>query len=210
MPTRPLTPTALTAADHDAAYDFFNARLFGASLPRCLINVSTKRRAVGYFRPAYVTDSVLVGQPGHLDEIGMNPEYYADLREYLSTLVHEMVHLEQAHVGRPGKGGYHNRAWALRMLDLGLPPFNVNHPEKMIGVRISNIVLDGGLFDLACQELMESGFKISWVHLPEVQPQQGGPPGEDEEQGTQVRRKQQKVSKTPYECQGCGRGPNQP
>ena len=202
LPPVPLTPTALTAADHDHAYDFFNVRLFGTSLPRCLITISSKRKAVGYFRPVFFSDSALDGQPQRLDEIGMNPEYYADLSDYLSTLVHEMVHLEQENVGRPGKGGYHNRAWARRMLDLGLPPFNVNHPEKMIGVRIDHTIRAGGPFDLACQELLAGGFRIRWVHQSEVERPLDELPGEEDKEA-RIRKKQKKASKTPYDCPNC-------
>src|SRR5262245_14971271 len=32
--------------------------------------------------------------------------------QILSTLVHEMVHGEQHHYGKPSRGGYHNKQWA--------------------------------------------------------------------------------------------------
>ncbi len=85
------TPTSLTAQDHDHAYDFFNARLFDHTLPRCLITLSSGRRhASGYFRRAYFSQE---SEPRPIDEIGMNPEHFKDLTTYLSVLVHEMAHL---------------------------------------------------------------------------------------------------------------------
>lgn len=202
MPGSQPTPTVLTAADHDHAYDFFNAALFSTSLPRCLITISSRRRSVGYFRPSYFTDSTSGEQRGHLDEIGMNPEYYADLRDYLSTLVHEMVHLEQANFGKPGKGAHHNRAWAGRMVDLGLPPFNIRHPEKMIGERIDHTIQEGGPFDLAYQELLKGGYTVRWIPLPDPALEAAELPSE-EERDAQIRKKRKKASKTPYDFPGC-------
>src|SRR5436305_1416322 len=42
-------PTKTTYDGLDAAYDFFNARLFAGALPRCLITMQRKAKAYGYF-----------------------------------------------------------------------------------------------------------------------------------------------------------------
>ena len=45
----PKTPTKRTYDDFDAAYAYFNKRLFGGRLPPCLITVRPHRGAYGYF-----------------------------------------------------------------------------------------------------------------------------------------------------------------
>ena len=195
------TPTSLTAQDHDNAYDFFNARLFDHTLPRCLITLSSGRRhASGYFRPTYFSQE---HEPRPIDEIGMNPEHFKDLTSYLSTLVHEMAHLWQAHFDKPGRNGYHNRKWAKKMLELGLAPFNVGHPEEMTGVRISHTVVAGGPFDVMCNELLATGFSVRWKHTQEVVPVEEEEE-EPEDPKVALRKEKQKASKTPFHCPKCG------
>ena len=42
-------PTRTTYQGLTEAYDFFNARLFGGRLPRCLITMQRQKAAYGYF-----------------------------------------------------------------------------------------------------------------------------------------------------------------
>jgi hypothetical protein len=46
----------------------------------------------------------------------------------LSTLVHEQAHLWQHHFGKPGRGRYHNREWAAKMVEIGLIPSATGEP----------------------------------------------------------------------------------
>ena len=52
------------------AYDFFNARLFGGRLPRCLITMQRQKKAYGYFAGGRfgTVDGAEV-----TDEIALNP-----------------------------------------------------------------------------------------------------------------------------------------
>src|SRR4051812_6135277 len=74
------------------AYDFFNHRLFSGRLPRCLITMQRQRGAYGYF--AGKRFGTRDGQEV-TDEIALNPAHFRSrtTRESLSTLAHEMCHL---------------------------------------------------------------------------------------------------------------------
>ncbi len=58
------------------------------------------------------------------DEIALNPSHFHErsTEQSLSTLVHEMAHLEQHHFGKPSRSGYHNKEWAGMMKAVGLIP----------------------------------------------------------------------------------------
>lgn len=64
------------------------------------------------------------------DEIALNPELLEErsVKETLSTLVHEMVHLEQEHFGEAPKRAYHNKQWAEWMDRVGLVPSTTAAP----------------------------------------------------------------------------------
>ena len=50
----------------------------------------------------------------------MNPKYFGKTDVWiLSVLVHEMAHVWQQEHGKPGRGRYHNKEWAAKMLALG-------------------------------------------------------------------------------------------
>ena len=124
------------------------------------------------------------------DEIALNPKHFhkCDSAEILSTLVHEMTHLEQYHFGKPSRRGYHNREWAGLMKVVGLVPSDTGEPGgREVGQRVTHYVLAGGPFDLACAELLERG-----------SPLYGDRFGEGEEA-----RKKKAESKTQYSCPTC-------
>jgi predicted SprT family Zn-dependent metalloprotease len=64
------------------------------------------------------------------DEISINPRHLRTrpVVDSLSTLGHEMVHLEQFHFGKPGRGRYHNKEWAAWMDRIGLIPSHRHRP----------------------------------------------------------------------------------
>lgn len=191
--------TMLTAHQHETAFAFFNARLFDNQLPDCVISLGSMNRARGMYRYGFYAST---GE-GRRDEIVMNPETFSDLRDYLSTLVHEQAHLWQYHLGKPGKNGYHNKEWAAKMLSLGLPPYAIREPEKMTGIRVSHTVQEGGAFDVVCGELLRGGFALTWTHESEVAPHLTEEELEEEKQ--QEKRKTSKArSKTPFFCEKCG------
>ncbi len=134
----------------DAAFEFFNMRLFNGELPPCLITLTRKRYARGYF-----WGGMFVSRLEHrkVDEIALNPVHFTDYidKEILSVLVHEMVHLQQHHFGKPSRSGYHNRQWANWMESLGLMPSDTAKPGgKKTGQAVSHYIIEGGPFDRAC------------------------------------------------------------
>ena len=102
------------------------------------------------------------------DEIALNPDTFVGRndKEILSTLVHEMCHLWQAHEGKPGRGGYHNRQWAGKMCEAGLQPIEFNKygekTGKMTGQHVSHEIIPGGPFDVAADRLLATGFRLKW------------------------------------------------
>ena len=61
------------------------------------------------------------------------------------------------------RSAYHNREWAGEMLRLGLHPSNTGRPGgRMTGQQVSHFIMPGSRFDLAAQELLATGFVITW------------------------------------------------
>ncbi|MCD2846534.1 SprT-like domain-containing protein [Pseudomonas aeruginosa] len=156
-----LQPTPEAYAELQAAFDHFNQHLFGGKLPDCLITLQRERRTYGYFSRARFVR--LSGE--QVDEIAMNPGYFGirSIRETLSTLAHEMVHMWQFHHGTPGRRGYHNLEWADRMEALGLMPSDTGQPGgRRVGERMTHYIIAGGRFDVCCAELLTREFTLSW------------------------------------------------
>lgn len=181
-------PTRSTYDGLREAYDFFNRRLFGSRLPRCLITMQRHKTAYGYFaggRFGTVDGNEIT------DEIALNPSHFRSrtTEESLSTLVHEMTHLEQHHFGAPSRQGYHNKQWAGLMRAVGLiPSTTAAEGGKETGQKVSHYIARGGAFDLACRELLQQGFSVRYVELwrdPEAA-------------------KRKAASKTKYTCPACG------
>ncbi len=99
-----LNPTKETYSELQKAYDHFNQTLFSNKLPACLITLQRKPHTAGYFSPDRFQHT---RTKAVTDEIAMNPDHFKtrDLSNVLSTLVHEMVHLQQAYFGNPSRKG---------------------------------------------------------------------------------------------------------
>lgn len=178
-----LTP-AQTAA-YQAAFDHFNATLFGGELPHVILNFSRHAKSLGFFAPERWSESGPEGEDG-IHEISLNPAHLADRspRETLSTLVHEMAHLWQQVHGKPSRSGYHNREWADKMEAIGLMPSSTAAPGgARTGQRVSHYIIEGGAFDRAFQAAPES-CKLPYVCSDGARAARG-------------------VRKTPYTC-SCG------
>jgi hypothetical protein len=156
------TPTDETYSELQQAYDFYNQALFEGRLPPCLFTLQRQKRTFGYFSKERF--SRLDGTT--TDEIAINPEYFAsakDLLEVLQTLVHEMVHLWQAHFGTPSRACYHNREWADKMESLGLMPSSTGvQGGRRVGQKMADYVITDGRFEQATNELRGGGWKITW------------------------------------------------
>jgi predicted SprT family Zn-dependent metalloprotease len=180
------TPTELVYENFSYAYDFYNEKLFDDRLPACLITLQRKNGAYGYFSGDrfHSRDGKQI-----TDEIALNPSHFRDrpITEILSTLVHEMVHLEQFHFGKPSRNGYHNSEWASLMKAVGLIPSDTGHPGgKETGQRVSHHVEQGGPFEIATNELTEDCFDFHFVE--KINPNA----------------KKKAASRTKYSCPSCG------
>lgn len=156
-------PTEQAYAELQQAYDHFNERLFEGMLPGALITLQREKDTFGYFsRKRWVGRKV----DERVDEIALNPSYFAvvPLVEVLQTLVHEMAHQWQHHLGKPGRGRYHNHEWAAKMEDIGLMPSDTGRPGgKRVGQKMADYALEGGAFLRACEDLITQAFTISWL-----------------------------------------------
>lgn len=146
--TQPTSPTTGQWDAYSAMFAHFNASLFGGRLPTPILNFSRHAGSLGFFAPVRWarTDGTAVTH-----EISINPETNAGRQpmDIASTLVHEMTHLEQEVYGKPSRGGYHNKAWALLMHAVGLQPVSYDQPGKETGCRVLHTVKPGGAFEVA-------------------------------------------------------------
>jgi predicted SprT family Zn-dependent metalloprotease len=155
------------------AYDHFNNKLFNDALPQCLITLARHKGAYGYYAENRFGDTQ-DATASKVDEIALNPQgFNREAKAVLSTLVHEMVHLQQAHQYKSPRGGYHDKQWGTLMEAVGLVPSSTGEPGgKRTGQKVSHYIVKGNQFDKACDELLANGFiKLLadiWAKTPKV------------------------------------------
>lgn len=156
-----MTPTTEYHALEEA-FSHFNDRLFDNTLPSVLLTLRNHPRSRGYFRSKPFVNRR--DEEIKTDEIALCANSFSDRtdKQILSTLVHEMCHLWQYTFGSPSRG-WHNRQWAEKMLEIGLHPSDSGFPGgAMTGQKITHFIVEGGRFDDAAQELLETGWKLQW------------------------------------------------
>jgi hypothetical protein len=186
-------PTTRAYASLQAAFNFFNTKLFKGKLPHVVITMQRHKGAFGYFHGNRFQNTTT--NEDIRDEIAMNPQHFAErpIEETLATLVHEMVHLWQHRDphGKPPRTGYHNQQWARKMTELGLTPTDDGTPNgKTTGQRMHHMVVPNGPFAKACAAFFQN-------HHPTLYHDRLA----DEEAKT---RKRKAASKTKYTCSSCG------
>jgi len=209
-----MKPTVESYDQLQKAYDFFNRELFGSKLSNCLITLQREKRAYGYFSP----DRFQRKDGVKTDEIVMNPIYFGvrPLTETFNTLVHEMCHLWQEHFGKPGRGRYHNREWAKKMLEVGLTPSSTGAPGgAQTGDHVSGFPTEGGRFLEVCRKFLVHQPNIAWYdrYVPTGVIGQGGEEGGSGEEGEEGEEGEglppglvpvgKKSNRSKYTC-GCG------
>ena len=171
---RPNSPQPTVEAYTDILNGFhhFNARLFEGVLSEPLITLVKKPSMIG----AFIANRYRSRAGDNAHEILLNPQYLAQRTDLdsLSTLVHEMAHQWREDFGpeRRGKSrGYHDAAWADCMERVGLMPSDTGKPEgNRTGQGVSHYIIEGGVFSIAAQELLDRGYVIRWAHrLNEVE-----------------------------------------
>jgi len=130
----------------DDLYAFYNVRLFGASLPECIVNLSRKANSYGFF--AFDVWVSQTEKQTTCHEISLNPDYmFRPSIEWHATLIHEMVHLWQFEYGTPSRQAYHNAEWGRKILSLGFMPSSTGKPGgAKTGQTMSQYIIPGGQF----------------------------------------------------------------
>lgn len=160
-----LRPTQETYDAFQRAYDDANWMLFEGALPGCLITLQRRPRTMGYFSPG----RFIRGDGRRADELALNPAHFWECEpiDTLLVLVHEMIHVWQAHCGHPGRGRYHNREFAEKSKSLGLYPSDTGEPGgRETGDRMAHYIIEGGAFESWAEALVHSGFAIEWAERP--------------------------------------------
>ncbi len=143
-------------------YDFYNEKLYNNELPNCMFIVTRKKNTFGYFIPERWQNN----QKTKSDEIAINPLMFGQyqLPEILKTVVHEMCHLWQYHLGTPSRKTYHNQEWGDKMESIGLMPSNTGEPGgKKTGQQMMEYVIEKGLFHIETINLINQDiFKKLW------------------------------------------------
>ena len=131
METSTATPTQALYGQLEAAFNFFNERLFEGQLPPCLITLRSATGVYGYHHAGRFVSP----QGQTVDELGKHPGFVGlqPVEAVMSTLVHEMVHHWQQHFGQPSPSNPHNRQWADKMLAIGLHPHTGQRLRGAVG-----------------------------------------------------------------------------
>lgn len=166
------SPTHETYGQFETAYNYLNSELFENKLPKSLITLQRQRGSYGFFSAARFGRN----DGERTDEIALNPQHLAErsVEDSLSTLAHEMKHLEQHHFGKLGRrerrtarqNRYHNKEWADMMAAIGLIPSDTGKEGgKRTGDAVSHYIQPGGAFALAVERLLATGFEITWREI---------------------------------------------
>jgi hypothetical protein len=126
----------------------------------------------------------------------------------MQTLVHEMVHLWQHHLGKPPSRAYHDKAFAAKMITIGLQPTSTGKPGgATTGPHMMDLCIPEGPFDVHTKALVGSGVTIEWYDRtylvcskPALQTATGGDGEEDSEGGEPLPPAKKPTSKVNYSC----------
>lgn len=141
----------------EALYNYYNQELFNGQLNDCLLNMSRKNGAMGFFAPNRWTDE----NDTHIHEISINPDTFnIDDEELHRTLIHEMCHLWQEDHGTPSRKYYHNKEWSQKMISVGLmPSHNGQVGGKTTGQSMNDYTIENGLFKEKFDAIVADGKK---------------------------------------------------
>lgn len=147
-------PTPVTAASLQAAFDYWNKKIFRGTLPRegVLIVWSNdpKLREGGQFTAAKWTDA----NGSDLAEIAISARKNMEVEELQACLVHQMVHYEQLLAGTaPAQRNFHNSVMLKRLASLGIDTVDKNGAPATPAAVVYNSVRPGSLVDLCMQDL---------------------------------------------------------
>jgi hypothetical protein len=171
-----------------AAYDHFNADLFGDALPNVFITYQRKANSGGYFSPDRFSGRVGPSDR-HEHELALNPDgFIGRTDEFIcSVLVHEMAHVWQQEHGTPSRRGYHNTQWGAKMKALGLYPSSTGLVGgRETGQAMAHYILPDGRFASSYAALAAAGWRLNLQSRRHAGPDSG------------------RTSKTKFSCPACG------
>jgi hypothetical protein len=147
------TPTEAQFMNLNKAFDYFNMALFNGELRPCLLNLSRKKRTHGFLAPYRWRETDKEEFTTH--EISLTPTtLYREPILVFSTLVHEQCHLWQVEFGNASRGGYHNKEWALKMIEVGLMPTDTGQEGgKITGQSMTHLIIKGGAYEKAFEKM---------------------------------------------------------
>lgn len=160
----PAIPTLDQYGNIQRAYDYFNKALFNGELAPCLLTLGRDvKKCYGYFHANQWQRTTDTDETCHT--ISLTPMHLSrPLREVLSTLVHEMVHLwQEDHGAKKSKNGYHNTEWGNKMKEIGLYPSSTGEEGgKETGQKVSHYILNGGAYEQAFNKLPDD-VGLAWL-----------------------------------------------
>jgi len=136
-------------------FNYYNEHLFENKLPKIVISIRAKANSAGYFSPERLT-SMSTKKPLH--EIALNPAILnRKTIEIFAIIAHEMAHLWQQVSGKPSKNGYHNKEWANKMEEIGLPPSDTGKPGgNRTGSNMFHYIEKAGNFEKVTNKLLKA------------------------------------------------------
>lgn len=146
--------------DLQFAYNFYNEKLFDGKLQPTLMTLQRHKNMLGYI--FFDRFSEKNGQ-SYLHELAMNSDYFAyrTTIQTLSTLVHEMVHLQQRMFGTPPERSYHDHEFKDMMMAVGLVTSQTGKPKgKPVGQKMDHYIFKQGKFLKCSIELLDMGFEL--------------------------------------------------
>ena len=166
VPSENADPHAITRIEYDAlqvAFEFFNTKLFSDNpLPNVAIVLECRAHSAGSFAPNRF--AYRGGSGGHEHKLSLNPDSFTNKSDEFAcqTLVHEMHHLWELCYQPPrARFNYHGKGFAARMELSGLITSSTGMPGgSRTGVRMSDYVIPGGLFQQAFEALAASGWAL--------------------------------------------------
>ena len=142
-------------------FDFLNRRFFDDELPYCQFSLKRHNGTNGFYTP----ESYNREDGKYCDEITMNPAFYNpdNPLPFIEVLLHQMCHLWQRHYGTPGRGGYHNRELANKMLSIGLQPSSTGiEGGKETGDTMHQYAIPGSSLERVIRNLINDRVVLRW------------------------------------------------
>ena len=181
------------------AFEYLNEELFDNQLPMVKLSLTRNPRV----KKGHFAENAWVDEAGvEWHEIAINAQWYAEVQDWrlaMTTMVHEMGHLEQSVLGIAGRESYHNREYVTRMRAMGVDSINPETGEPATsGDRVSSALIPGGRLEEALMVMPE---EYIFPYLPKLFPED--PPQQPKTAGPAPEPKKRGV-KTKYTCAKCG------